>query len=208
MIPGFRTRLAGALLAATMLLAGPARAGIPLPMWSTVDPALVLCPAGDVAFHVIPRRGTIPYPSSLLMVDFCDATGWAFEEAGQPAEIRFANGLCLPSVFADATGLATFALRAGGATTDSTVALYVDGVFFGHRFLASPDQNGDLLVNAADEAILAAKLGTNDLSADFDADGVVTENDRAILRAHLGHAASLPTPAAARSWGGLKIAYR
>lgn len=208
MNPVFRTLLAGALLAGTLLLAGAARAGIPLPMWSTVDPALVLCPAGDIAFHVIPRRGTIPYPGSLLAVDFCDATGWAFEESGQPAEIRFTNPLCWPSVFADATGLATFALRAGGTTTDSTVVLSVDGVFFGHRFLASPDQNGDQLVNAADEAILVGKLGTADLSADFDADGVVTEADRTILRAHLGHAAALPTPAAARSWGRLKLTYR
>lgn len=194
---------------AGLALAGPAWPGVPQPWWSTIDPRLVLCPAGDLAFHVIPRRFDILYPGSRLTVDFCAASGWAFEEVGQPPEISFPGGqLCLPSVLADLTGLATFALKAGGTTSDSTVALYVDGVFFGHRFLASPDQDGNLRVDLADEAILASKLGTADLSADFDADGVVTENDRAILRAHLGHASALPTPAAASSWGRLKLAYR
>lgn len=197
-----------AVLVASLAPATGAEAGIPLPWWSTVDPRLVLCPAGDVAFHVVPRRFLGPVPNALLVVDFCSATGWAFGPAGQPASISFPGQPCTPAVFTDATGLATFALKAGGTTSDSTVALYVDGVFFGRRFLSSPDQNGDLLVNAADEALLVAKLGTGDLSADFDADGVVTENDRAILRAHLGHAAELPTPAAARSWGRLKVARR
>jgi len=200
-------RVAG-LVVAGLALAGGAWAGPPFPWWSTIDPRLVLCPAGDVAFHVIPRRISTPVAGAQLSVDFCQATGWAFDPAGQSASIHFFGPACTPSVFADATGLATVALEAGGGTADSTVYLYVDGVPFGRRFLTSPDQNGDLLVNAADEAILLAKLGSNDLSADFDADGVVTEADHQFQRAHLGHSAEQPTATSARSWGRLKIAYR
>jgi hypothetical protein len=197
-----------AVLVAMLAMPAMARAGPAFPWWSTVDPRLVLCPAGDVAFHVIPRRITTPVPGAVLNVVFCDASGWAFDAARQPPEILFPGAACEPIVLADAAGLATFALKAGGTTTDSTVALYVDGISFGHRFLTSPDQNGDLVVNAADEAILVSKIGSPDLSADFDADGTVTEADRAFLRSHLGHAAELPTAAAAGTWGRLKIRYR
>jgi hypothetical protein len=200
--------LVPALACAALALANDARASVPLPWQSTIDPRVVLCPAGDVAFHVIPRRGNLPVPGAQLTVDFCQATGWAFDPAGQPASILFFGPPCSPSVYADASGLASMALEAGGTTADSTLYLYVDGVFFGRRFLASPDQNGDLLVNAADEAILLAKLGSNDLSADFDADGVVTEADHQFQRAHLGHAAEQPTATSAHSWGRLKIAHR
>jgi len=200
-------RFALALLAALAFPAA-AQAGPAFPWWSTIDPRLVLCPAGDVAFHVIPRRIDTPVAGAMLHVVFCAASGWAFDAARQPPEIHFPGSACEPLVFADAQGLATFALKAGGTTADSTVALYVDGIPFGMRFLSSPDQNGDLVVNSADEAILASKLGTADLSADFDADGAVTEADRAFLRSHLGHAAELPTAATAATWGQLKIAYR
>jgi hypothetical protein len=201
--------LLAAALAAALTLPASAQAGPAFPWWSTIDPRLVLCPAGDVAFHVIPRRLVTPVAGAMLSVVFCDASGWVFDAARQPAEILFFPGSpCAPYVYADASGLATLALKAGGTTTDSTVALYVDGVPFGRRFLSSPDQNGDLVVNAADEAILVSKLGTADLSADFDADGVVTEADRAFLRSHLGHAAELPTAAASETWGRLKIRYR
>jgi hypothetical protein len=197
-----------AALAASLACAAPARAGVPLPQFSTIDPRLVLCPAGDIAFHVVPRRGLLPVPGAMLVVDFCSASGWIFATTGQPSSAFMQSDPCRPATYADANGLATFAWKAGGTTSDSTVTLSVDGVPFGQRFLASPDQNGDLLVNAADEAILASKLGTADPSADFDADGVVTETDRAILRAHLGHAAELPTAVAASSWGRIKALRR
>ena len=197
-----------AALAASVAFPAVAWAGPTFPWWSTIDPRMVLCPAGDVGFHVIPRRLAIPVAGAIVNVDFCGASGWAFDAARQPPEIFFGSSACSPFVITDASGLATFALKAGGTTADSTVALYVDGVPFGRRFLSSPDQNGDLVVNAADEAILVSKLGTADLSADFDADGAVTEADRAFLRSHLGHAAELPTAAAPETWGRLKIRYR
>jgi len=79
---------------------------------------------------------------------------------------------------------------------------------FCHRFLTSTDQNGDLVVDHRDEAILVAKLGSADPTADFDADGIVTMADLAILRAHLGHACEMPTPTTSVAWGALKVHYR
>lgn len=195
-----------ALVAATTLLApASAPAGVPLPQWSTIDPVLVFCPAGDIAFHVIPRRFTTPEAGAILYVELCNAGGWNLLETDQPAGIFFSGGnRCLPGVVSDATGLATMALKAGGTTAPDAVTLYVDGVTFGTRTLASPDQNGDLVVNAADEAILMAKIGSTDPTGDFDADGAVTESDRTILRAHLGHAAELPVPVAHSTWGRIK----
>ncbi|MFI5372233.1 MAG: hypothetical protein ACHQ52_11810 [Candidatus Eisenbacteria bacterium] len=183
-------------------LAGPA-----FPWFSTIDPRLVLCPAGDIAFHVIPRRGTSPMANARLVVDFCASSGPVLCPGGQPVDLSFATP-CQPSVYSDVHGLATFALKAGGITTDSTVALSIDGVPFGRRFLSSPDQNGDLVVDAADEAILTAKLGSGDLSADLDGDGVVTTADLAILRTHFGHGCERPTPTLQRDWGRLKLLYR
>lgn len=202
---GFRQSVA--CLGLGLLIGSEALAGPAFPWFSTIDTRLVLCPAGDIAFHVIPRRGTAPVPNARLQVDFCASSGPAFCPDGQPADISFLTP-CQPSVLSDLAGLATFALKAGGLTTDSTVALSVDGVPFGMRFLSSPDQNGDRVVNAADLAILTAKLGSGDLSADFDGDGLVTAADLAILRAHLGHACERPTPTPRRAWGQLKLLYR
>jgi hypothetical protein len=191
----------------TLALASPVLAGIPYPENSTIDPRLTLCPGGDMAFHILVRRNS-PDPNAVMVVDLCNATGAQWCASGQPASIYFVQNACQPWVLSDQTGLATFALKAGGATSDSTIFVTVDGVPFCHRFLTSPDQNGDLVVNSADEAIFVTKLGTHDLSADFDGDGVVTEADHAILRAHFGHACEMPTATPRSAWGEIKARYR
>ena len=199
--------LLAALCASAPLIACVATAGVPTPQTCTLDPRLVLCPAGDLAFHVIVRRGPITVANSTVELDLFTSTGWTVCSSGQPPGI----GWLSPYSFVVLTGLdgvATIALKAGGVTTDSTVMIRADGVPLARRFLASPDQNGDLVVNAADEAILLAKLGTHDLSADFDGDGVVTEADHAILRAHFGHACEMPTTAPRAAWGEIKVRYR
>ena len=70
----------------------------------------------------------------------------------------------------------------------------------------SPDQDGNLVVDGADMALVEAKLGTHDPTADFDFDGTVTEADRGIAQAHYGHLASGngPVPVLAGTWGRLK----
>jgi hypothetical protein len=191
-----------------LLAAGAATAcGLPYPGNSSVDSILVACPAGDIAFHVTPRD--LAYqgaPGLLVWLDFCSTSGWAIDPGPVPASQPYLDRPpCTPTTLTDSRGMATFALRAGGSTGGGTVVVYGDGgIRLRARVLASPDQNGDLLVNATDVALLAAKLGTNDPSADFDGDGVVTAADQAIQRAHLGHAAEQPVPVATSTWGRLK----
>ena len=198
------------------LIASVSRAGIPSPPSSTIDPRLVFCPDGDITFHATPRylSGDPAGPGEVAILDFCSATGWVFCADGQPPSLSFQQGcrVLMTIGFTD-TGYvpdttARFALKAGGSTTDSTIVLSVDGVPYRHFFLSSPDQNGDLVVNGEDEAILRSKLGTHDLTADFDGDGVVTMADMAILATHLGHGCVRPTGVTHPTWGVLKIRYR
>ena len=53
--------------------------------------------------------------------------------------------------------------------------------------VASFDQNADLTVDTADLALIEAKRGTADRTADFDCDNAVTDADLAIAAGHLGH---------------------
>jgi hypothetical protein len=194
---------------ALLAIAGFVTAGTLIPQKCTVDPRLVLCPAGDLTFHAIIRDGAANLVQNVSVeLYLCNSTGWALCASGQPAEIHFFFSPCEPVALTGADGMATLALKAGGVTSDSTVLIRADGVPLAHRFLASPDQNGDLVVNSVDETIFAAKLGTHDLSADFDGDGVVTEADHAILRAHLGHACEMPTATRRSAWGEIKVRYR
>src|SRR5262249_34825971 len=106
-------------------------------------------------------------------------------------------------------GEASLALRVGGVTGAGTIFIYLDATEIATRTGASPDQNGDGVVNATDVAILKAKLGTNDPTADFDGDGMVTQADLALLEKHLGHSCtSAPTPTRRSTWGTLKETYR
>jgi hypothetical protein len=105
-------------------------------------------------------------------------------------------------------GVAELPIRLGGVCPDSLVAVYDEGVLLGRRSVVSPDQNGDEIVDAADLALLQAKLGLADPTGDFDGDGIVTAADVTLLQAHMGHACSAATPARPTSWGRLKLIYR
>jgi hypothetical protein len=200
--------VAVALWALPATIGGVAAAGTLTPQYCTVDSRLVLCPAGDLAFHVTVRNINHPVTNVSVELGFCGTTGRAACPDGQPAEIHFFFSPCDPVVLTGLDGMATIALKAGGVTTDSTVMIRADGMLLGRRFLASPDQNGDLVVDARDEAIFDSKRGTTDRTADFDGDGVVTEADHAILRAHFGHACEMPTAATRSAWGEIKVRYR
>ncbi len=112
-------------------------------------------------------------------------------------------------MFSDLEGRAAFTVRGGGTCAGGTVDIRADGVPFGSRALASPDQNGDLAVDGADFVLAAGKPGTTDPTADFDCDGVVTTADLDILAGHSGHhALGIAIPIVAGSWGTLKLRYR
>lgn len=195
--------------AAALTAAPPVRAGIPSAEMSSVDPVLAFCPAGDLSFSVIVRRiSSSPMLGSGVWLDFCNASGWRIDPWAQPTDVAMISGGCATRLYSDVTGTASFALKAGGLTAPNAVGVYADGVLFGFRTLVSPDQNGDLRVDASDESLLAAKIGSADPSGDLDGDGAVTAADRALLRLHLGHSETQATAAAAGTWGRLKTMYR
>jgi hypothetical protein len=177
---------------------------------SFVAPRLVSCPAGDSTFFVVARDGGgFPWDEGPVTVHFCGCPGYHLSlMGGHPYTIN-PDG-CRISMIPNSQGEANFPIAGGGLCPGEEV--WVDG---GNvrlsisSVVASLDQNGDLRVDSADLALVNSKLGTNDLSADFDGDSVVTAADVQILKAHLGHAApDTPTPAVAASWGKLKIRYR
>jgi len=190
--------------------------GDTVPAYSTVDTALVLCPAADLPFHVWARitPDILAFRVWEISVDVTDAPGLRLA-ADQPT-----NG-CSIGAFSGRTyaiqqcapyGYAEFRLSGGGSA--SGVALPVieshGGLVLATRVTyVSPDQNGDLVVDGEDLAIATAKLGTNDPTGDFDFDGSVTAADVALVQAHLGHLAAGSGPVAARAgtWGRLKALF-
>jgi hypothetical protein len=109
---------------------------------------------------------------------------------------------------ADAQGVADFAIPMGGICPGTMVWVFADNVLLAMRSLASPDRDGNLSVDAADQAAVQALVGTSDPTADFNCDGAVTAADVAILSQHLGHVCAGPTPGRSRSWGEIKLIYR
>jgi hypothetical protein len=65
---------------------------------------------------------------------------------------------------------------------------FQDSQFFPHMEEASPDLNGDLVINLADAQVFSAIfLGTYDVRADFNHDGVVNLADASVFQAHNSH---------------------
>jgi hypothetical protein len=199
-------------------LCGTAHAGADcVAAYSTVDSALVLCPAGDLPFVVQARiaPGVLAFRVWDILVDVTDATGLRLLPT-QPhpgCSIATYSGRVYAIQDCSPFGMATYQLSGGGSGTGVSIPVdnSHDAVVLATRttFL-SPDQNGDLVVDGEDMAIVQAKLGTSDPTADFDFDGAVTPSDLAIAQQHLGHlgVADGPVPAVAGTWGRLKALFR
>ena len=110
-------------------------------------------------------------------------------------------------------GDATFRLQGGGAATGVSIPVHNSHetvVLATRTTFLSPDQNGDLVVDARDLQIARAKLGTSDPTADFDFDGAGRQADLDVVQAHMGHRATNVQPVATRagSWGRIKSLFR
>ena len=191
-------------------LAAPARAGIAAPSTSTVPHRLFICPAGDSVFVVLPRHLSMtPWGEGDVWIDLCGCPGVHLVRSGSNAYTLDAAG-CVATLPAHPDGVYPFALEGGGLCPGGTFKVYAGGVLLAtDSLLASPDQDGNLVVDDNDLAIARSKLGTHDAGADLDGDGTVTQADLDLLAEHIGHGASgAPVPARLATWGRLKLLYR
>ncbi len=204
--------LVALLLALALPLA--ARANIPAPNSSTVDPVLVTSPDGSVIFHVTVRDfAATPVANSWVTLDFSSCP-----------EVTFCATSCTNcnvnlvsrtvTVITNALGQSNFDLRAGGGCAFAPggpgvgVPVYADGVLIGRVTVAPIDQDGDLMVTAADVAVATGKIGGADPTADFDHNGTTDAADVAQVAARLGVRCPGPVPVLAPTWGRLKSIYR
>jgi hypothetical protein len=188
------------LFLAVSLDSSPAgAAAVPSAANSTVDPCLILCPAGDFPFHVVVRDfANNPIANSFVTVDFCTGN---VHRCGPPSGCNVGGSTAVD-------GSITLYIQAGGVGVPQ-VNVYADGVNLATRNISSPDQDGDLFVSNNDAFIGSTKVGIADPTMDLDCDqGVVDSADLAILQAHLNHICGGATPARPSSWGRIKTIYR
>lgn len=197
-----------ALLGGTVAAAD---AGVTSAALSIVDSFLVACPAGDLVFHsvMIQGDGTPQNQEDPTSLELCGCPGVRFAGPLPGDGYELVNG-CRPTtnlVMPDA--LADFALRAGGTCSGAAIVLLSGGVLIRiFEALASPDQDGDLLVSMEDRALLIAKIaGPYDPTADLNGDDVLGPADLAVLDAHMGHAPAMPTAMRRVPWGTIKALY-
>jgi hypothetical protein len=164
-------------------------ADVPSPANSSVSPCLVSCPAGDVEFEVIVRDvSNNPRSGSVVTLDFSACVNFSPCPGTDPYVVDQATRTI--TMATNAAGRAVFPLRLGGTCPAGAVRVRADGVLLATRALASPDQDGSLLVNGLDRDLLIAKGGSTDPTGDFDCDGTV--NGVLVL--------DVPPPIASRSF--------
>lgn len=206
--------LAIVLSAFTLLgLAPSSSAGVPSPTTSSAPACLVLCPFGDLPVTVVVRDfASNPIANSTVLIDFSNCpTAFLCSSPSEPGLI-----VDLPTrtvrAFTDATGSVTMHAHVGGTGAAGSVRMYADGVLMRSYGLATPDQNGNgvaVTIVDVDDAIFAGKLGTTDITADFDCSGLVDAADQLIFFSHLSQACDGFVDAARRStWAQLKLHYR
>lgn len=142
-------------------------AGIPYPAFCSIDAGLAVCPAGDLPFHATIRDvNNNPVPGATVLLDF-----------SQCPQVSMCGGGPPPSpvaVLADGLGEADIPISMGAGCAGHPVRVYTDSGLLGTRAISSPDQDGDLDVDALDAAILASKVGTGDPTGDLDGDLAVS----------------------------------
>ena len=174
--------LAGALASVAI-----ARADIPSPQASYVDPCIVTCPAGDSVFVVIARKADgrpFTYGTTVIHLCGCPDVVLAPVESGGLYQI---SG-CTASASTWPQGVSAFPLASGGLCSGASITVHCDGLLMGTRTsVASFDQDGDLVVTTGDLSQVSAKQGNADPTADFNCDGQVGAADLDLATAHLGH---------------------
>jgi hypothetical protein len=169
------------------VLRANAPAGIPSPEACSVDACVRLCPGGDFAFQVTVRdANAVPMPNYPVTLDFAGCPTFSICSSQPPG--FSVNGRRITST-TDGLGHVSFPILMGGTCPSGQVRVYADIWLLGTRALASPDQDGNLSVDAVDAAILQSKFvnPTYDPTADLSCNGVEDAADMAFYAAHCGH---------------------
>lgn len=202
-----------ALIAASATVcaaSGAAMANVPNPSDSMVDPCLVVCPAGEIVFHVtVLDFGHVPVPNSVVLIDFCGCPNVTLCPQSQTDPYLRLNA-CQIAKITNVQGVANFAIRAGGGCSNLGARVYADGILLAQRNVASPDQDGNLMVLLPDLSLADSKRGSADPTADFDCDGLVADSDVDFVVPHGKHTCppTDPTAVTRPTWGALKTIYR
>ena len=164
-----------------------ATANTPNPSICYFDKCLVTCPANDSVYTVVVHDPlNVPVPNSDVVIDFEFCGNVVLAESDPPGQYQLGPGYVLRTT--NSLGRADFPLASGGTCAPGPIKVYASGMLLGSRYyVASFDQDGDLAVTEADLGMVQAKIGTSDLTADFDCDSAVTSNDYNIAITHLGH---------------------
>jgi hypothetical protein len=200
--------LRSALLAATLVVVSTsnARSAVPSASTSTHDPCFLVCPLGDIVYHVTVRDiAGNPIAGSTVVLDFSQC---GFVHCTIPGAGIIANNTAhTMSVVTNSSGVALFPLAMGGCCP--AVKILADGVQLATVSMASPDQDASLVVNGTDAAILTGLMASPyNACGDLNCDGTVGAGDLAILQAHNGHSCPGVVPTQTRTWGALKTIYR
>jgi hypothetical protein len=185
-------------------------ANVPNPIDSEVDFCMVVCPAGEIVFHVVVRDvNHTPVPNSVVTIDFCGCPGVTLCPSSTTDPYVHLNA-CQIAKITGVDGRADFAIRAGGGCSSQGARVYADGILLAFRNVASPDQDGNLMVLLPDLQLADSKRGSTDATADFDCDGLVADFDVDYVVPHGKHACppTDPTEVTRPTWGALKTIYR
>jgi hypothetical protein len=206
-------RTASLLLRSTLLAAGlflistsTASSGVPSPANSTHDPCFVVCPLGDITYHVTVRDiANNPVAGSTVVLDFSQCVFVHCQNPGPGIVVN--DALHTMTAITNAAGVASFPLKMGGCCP--AVRIVADGVVLATVSMTSPDQDANLTVNGADASILTGLMSMPyNVCGDLNCDGLVGATDLSALIAHNGHACSGVVPTRLQSWGMVKTFYR
>ena len=201
-------KLIVALLCATALslllalaTAAVAHADVPDTRFSVADTNLVASPDGGFDYTVLLRDATnSPIVNATVVLDFTGAPGILLCASQDPDH----DGKLIQTT--DGAGRAIFRVKAGGESNGTvSVGTTLDVIAYAHP--RTTDLDGDMTVDAQDQAELSTLMGTSGPAGDLDHNGTVDSADAAIESAHVGGSCTA-TPARPATWGGLKASYR
>lgn len=204
------------LVIAAFCLLGAASAAadtaVPDPSRCFVTPCPVVCPSAELPLEFVIRGfDGNPIPGSTVTLHFGDCALFLHCPVPTPGPYILDDVARTVRIVTDAEGRAALSLPMSAICLNATLRITADGVPIAQRSLTTPDQDGDLDVDAIDVGLVQGQLGypdTQDATGDFDCDGTITTSDLSFVQQHSGHICPILTGLKKASWGRIKTIYR